>query len=784
MTIEVTTPVNNIRPEPAPSESWPPSRFERWRPWFMLAGVVILVIIAWFVFFWKPAMDCQLSQSKGPVKLEGDLAGIQSKVQYPKLLRWDDRGVETDNKITVNLLQTRTLPSEVITVTIVPKTDAVRLLDRNGIEINQPGNVTALFNVPARISFYVEHTNDLSINPWRSSACFEIFVASSIQATPQLRPIKELSFEFQVEGLWSKLAYDLIKLYGRQIMMLVASGGGLLGIGVVPRLQQRRKKIEGLVKQIEQYYIDDGRISKLRESYQHYAKLKVAWLFIQDLELEARYREVESRLWYEQALQFAHLWNLTEVLHSLAEAEKWYPDEKVEALDSLFQAVRLSELREVSLIESESLKSQLRLLLDQIPEGEAFKEFQLGLVRLLAQNTWLLRFFREELDQDILARRRARIVSILLTPQFFGLKERKAIVGVLRSKDLLVQTTALWVLAEVQKPPSIRLHVSTPEVVREWLNALPSSLTYNPFEIPNAEIEERLGYLEQHFLEHLPFQQLAHSSSVALFTSSGSGRTACHLMLKKKCDKEGSNVLAVEHVDFRDFIIHPDMISEDAHIHLFLQGAIAKLGVKPRTFRLPDLDLRRQLQEFLQQMSQWKYNEMWVLVDNIDAYAETQVNSELAVLLIQHLIGNMELLGLPNLYFKFFLPLELKDRLLKYHGFKTGRINVVDMKWTKEQLYQLLKLRLQQATNSDVPNPIDSLMCFVDRLTWPDLVEIDELLIQKAQNSPRRLITLVNILFQHRAQIWHESARVPEELFIRIVDLAILLEHLLRRSGM
>lgn len=131
------------------------------------------------------------------------------------------------------------------------------------------------------------------------------------------------------------------------------------------------------------------------------------------------------------------------------------------------------------------------------------------------------------------------------------------------------------------------------------------------------------------------------------------------------------------------------------------------------------------------------------------------------------------------------IPLSLKERLSEYGGFRTGRIKILDMVWGEDLLHGVIKARLQAA--SSPRSKVDSLKALtVGRRPetfmggqrprgWP--MDLDSLLVKQAQGSPRRLITLVNMLFQHRAQIWHESGKRPTELYITMADWAILLEH-------
>jgi len=234
-----------------------------------------------------------------------------------------------------------------------------------------------------------------------------------------------------------------------------------------------------------------------------------------------------------------------------------------------------------------------------------------------------------------------------------------------------------------------------------------------------------------------------------------------------------------------DFLIsRTASVSTEGHIREILRKITSALGVNPSSLISQDMPVMEQLKRSLGQMREEGYETLYVLVDNLDGYAETQAHPWIGELLVRPLLGNFDLLDMHGISFRFFLPLEWKERLLKYGGFTTGRIKVVDLVWTKELLQKLLRVRLAQATSWEATRPIDTLMAFVDMSSWPRTFDLDQALVRQAQSSLRDLIALADRLFQHRAQIWYESARSPEELFIGMVDWAILLEHLVRQREM
>jgi hypothetical protein len=371
---------------------------------------------------------------------------------------------------------------------------------------------------------------------------------------------------------------------------------------------------------------------------------------------------------------------------------------------------------------------------------------------------------------------RRRIVNIL--GHIGAIEARRIVEKALREdNDLTVQAQAGWMLARRPRPEKVEerwLRTAKPGAVEDWLKAFPSPLEYNPFGATTAEAD---AFLNRHFFDHPVYRQLLDygSQSVAVFADPGNGKTSCRWMFKSSLESPPN--LVVEYTNFGELMRDVDKISVEDHVRGILQQASALLGIKWASLSLPSGAWQEQVKQLLGNARGKGYTTIYVLVDNVDGYAETQSNPRIAELLIRHLVGNSDLLDTANLYFTFYLPLFLKERLLEYGGFTTGRIKIVDMVWGEDLLHKVTEARLQAA--SSYRSKVDSLMAFTSG-QWP--ITLDSLLVEQVQGSLRRLIILANMLFQHRAQTWYESGKSPEELYITMADWATLLEHLLRQG--
>jgi|GEM_PF-6823903 len=428
-----------------------------------------------------------------------------------------------------------------------------------------------------------------------------------------------------------------------------------------------------------------------------------------------------------------------------------------------------------------------------------YGELFLASEKTVEKSDWVLAFLQDALaDQNSPPQRRRRIVRILKDLPSTTEAGAAILEALSQDEDPSVRIEAAWAYARIKRPPSVELRYAETTVVDEWLQAFPSPLEYNPFGAITAEADV---FLDRHFFEHPVYRQLLDygSQSVAIFADLGDGKTSCRRMLKSSL-KSPPN-LVVEYTDFSALMREASKISVEDHVRGILRQASALLGVEAKSLTPSDVPWREQLRRFLESAQQKGYMIIHVLVDNVDGYAETQANLRIAELLIRHLVGNFDLLDKANLYFNFYLPLSLKERLSTYGGFRTGRIKITNLTWSHDLLQEVVKVRLQAAssprskvdslmalTGGHQPVTLDSLLVERTRgspaspLGWPATADLDRLLAGQAQGSPRRLVALVNMLFQHRAQIWHESAKSSKELFITMADWATLLEHLLRQG--
>jgi hypothetical protein len=141
------------------------------------------------------------------------------------------------------------------------------------------------------------------------------------------------------------------------------------------------------------------------------------------------------------------------------------------------------------------------------------------------------------------------------------------------------------------------------------------------------------------------------------------------------------------------------------------------------------------------------FDSLFILVDGVDGYIETQSQRNLEAL-VAPLLNTLSLLSLEGVIWKFFFPDFLETKVIDSVGYKTRRVNLVSIKWYEYNLRQLLKLRLMWASDGHIQDIAQ--LCERELLLE---VDVDHTLVQLALQHgqlgpPRTLLDLGNKLLQ------------------------------------
>lgn len=116
----------------------------------------------------------------------------------------------------------------------------------------------------------------------------------------------------------------------------------------------------------------------------------------------------------------------------------------------------------------------------------------------------------------------------------------------------------------------------------------------------------------------------------------------------------------------------------------------------------PSVSIRELLSSFLERLrDHFGISRLFILVDGVDGYVETQSRESLRALL-SPLLGALSLLSLPDIIWKFFLPNSTEELVRDSAGYRTGRIELSCLEWNETTLVELLQRRLAWASEGAI----------------------------------------------------------------------------------
>lgn len=149
------------------------------------------------------------------------------------------------------------------------------------------------------------------------------------------------------------------------------------------------------------------------------------------------------------------------------------------------------------------------------------------------------------------------------------------------------------------------------------------------------------------------------------------------------------------------------------------------------------------------------FTSLAVMVDRVDEIAATANDSEVQAALLEPFLANLPLMEMPGITYKFFIPTQTRDELLKKKMIRTDRLEVVEatVDWSEARLHQLLEKRLKFFGEQ----PDLSMYVSLRKEDQPDGDErlgeaIEREMIALAEHSPRRLIHAGQLLLSAYVQ--------------------------------
>jgi hypothetical protein len=176
---------------------------------------------------------------------------------------------------------------------------------------------------------------------------------------------------------------------------------------------------------------------------------------------------------------------------------------------------------------------------------------------------------------------------------------------------------------------------------------------------------------------------------------------------------------------------------------LFLQKCLHYEFVENHLFEEETHAIQR-MDEFFGVARAFEVDTVYVLIDGLDEFRETDQDRETAFRLIEPLVTQLHLLELPNLAFKFFLPLGLES--LVQSSIRDDRLASFVITWSTSELTLLLEERVK-AFNTQGYTGVAPLCELGFHL------EIDHELVVEAGNSPRNLMRLGALLLSEHCKV-------------------------------
>jgi hypothetical protein len=728
----------------------------------IMAGVVIVLVILWMIAQWTCVRPYRENVPDGPIPLASTVPNTRLYLEYPRRIAPEARGSDPDKRLILTLRRDAGSPGDTISLAVRPVYGTLRFLDQEGLD--RPGQwvVTTTYAQEYVETLYLE-----SPNIWLPRT-----ISMSVQLLPPTgaitQPLPVHYFPIEREGPLAGAVRRVVSAIPWQTVLIAVPG---LLVESIKRLWGHGEQLEDLREQMEQAKVG-GQRDRVRSLYREVQRTRL-WMALSwgrrppdnawYTEMEALYRRAEAQFEFEQAR--AHRDRGRELQQRYA-----------------FDQARMEEdeanLHLTKGLELDPVYQKVRGWVERAQEQEE------DYARSQDTNDWwfypapgaqelkrLMSLLQDE--QETAAEVRERIAQVL--GHVNRLETGQALLKALyEDKAPSVRLQAGWMLARRPRPvePGLRqLKAADPKAMSQWLHALrPTALYRNPFAIKAAESDL---WQQEHFYKHDVYQYLTeyYAKARAVFAGAGCGKTHCRLMLQEYL-RQNSADLVIAYTDFDVLASRADRLSLRDHVRLLVQQVATKLDLAEQAASQVDALWTLQIKWLLQQVRERGYTGLHVLVDNIYGSAEAQSQPRVAELLLRNLVGDYRLLDEANLCFTFFLPLELKLRLVRYGGFTTSRIEIVDMFWDKEALHAIIARRVEQASMG--PPYIDSLQPLTVGFQGPTL---DQRLVRQAQGCPRRLIDSIDRIWQHRAQTWYDSGRADDQLLIEMADWARLLEH-------
>jgi len=706
-------------------------------------------------------------------------------VDYPRMLSRTDRGIQPRKRLVVHVAS-QIPESGTVTLAVLLQSKAVRLLDGEGNDASGYGQTTVTQGIGAPVVYYLEHTGVETKLPIPLS--FDV-LTPTVGVTASQAGVLSLSIE--QETVWHRWVRELIQttlpVANLGIVLIGALATSLKWVWerAVPHLDRFQQASSSMREAVErdQY----GEAKRIYEANQReYGRFW--WLVSRQIrQIHRLQRYAAKRALYEETLS-----TLEGALYG-QEIDWGRFEDRVACLKRKRHPPRidLTALEEIARWRA-ALASDRDLAPVRAPAGPDTDDVSHAAVQRRERQAGWAWIDRSRFSLEVERLRKAlqgpgaptvvacwavRLLAHDPSPEI-GPLLLEQLTG---APEAAVQAEAAWGLARKARG-SAALSSASPDTVLRWLSSMPSPWNCNPFEVLSAR--EEYARVQQGlpaaFVSLGAYEQLKHARHTALFAASGCGKTTFCLQLEQyyRGLAKGEQPVVVEYsaFDWRH------AYSIEHHVDYIVQQALANLH-KPAPAELPSGGAPgARLSALVYLLRERGYPQgLRVLVDGLNAWLEGQGDPALCERLARVLVDRQDILDIPGLGLHFFLPLELLDRLSTCRCLQNGQIKVVLLRWSVDDLTALLEEKVRSVTQDSF-----DFSGLVHGMPVRFRKQMARWLSQKADGSPRRLVYLVNLLFQHRAAQWDAAEAAgadpgsEENQRIQFEDLACLLEWLIQ----
>lgn len=157
-------------------------------------------------------------------------------------------------------------------------------------------------------------------------------------------------------------------------------------------------------------------------------------------------------------------------------------------------------------------------------------------------------------------------------------------------------------------------------------------------------------------------------------------------------------------------------------------------------YALTDMKPEEQLAVLIDVIRALGFSGCYIVVDGVDETAGQIDRWQGWAQIIEQLLGDLQLLKVPALAFKCFLPSEIVALLQERRRIRFDRLDLHELTWSVDELAELLRSRLLYFSEGAIPG----LAFIAEPMIRP---YIDRRICELAQGSPRELIRLGHQLF-------------------------------------